>query len=149
MLNSIPFIFSSVLAFAILFSFTAVAFGQTLDKTYSSFECGVSIKYPSNWVIEEIKDDEVGVLNSIVDIQPNNENGFRNVVNIELDDISSLSARSFQDIKEFEEESLSTLGDLAKIISSETAQVGGGFTAQKIVYTEGLSGTPENDRSRK
>lgn len=35
----------------------------------------------------------------------------------------------------------------SQIITSETSQVAG-YPAQKIVYTEGLEGTPENDRSK-
>jgi hypothetical protein len=147
LLNSISFIFSGLLALIILCTLTVVVFGQTLDQTYSSTECGLSIQYPSNWKIEEVN-DEVGVINYIVEMQPDTDEGFRNVVRIELDDISTLPDKSFQGVKEFEEESLSTLGDLSKIITSQTAHVDGN-TVQKIVYTEGSEGTPENDRFKK
>lgn len=99
--------------------------GQTLQKTYSNLNCGVSIQYPSNWKFEESTDEPGNIINYIVDLQPNNDEGFHNVVSIELDDLSGLSDRSFQGIKDYEEEALSTLGDLSKIIKSETVQVGG------------------------
>jgi hypothetical protein len=127
-----------------LSSLPDIVFGQTLDKTYLSTECGLSIKHPSNWKSEEIRDDEVGVTNFIVDIQPNSDDGFRNVVSIELDDISSLSDKSIEGIKSFEEEYIS-VGGLGKIETSDRTQVTG-YPAQKIVYTEGLSGTAESDR---
>ena len=124
-------------------------YAQGLAKTYDNQNCGLSIQYPSDWKSEErMDDDPATVINYIVELQPNNDEGFNNVVGIELDDISSLSDRSFQGIKEFEEEGLSTVGDLDRILTSETVQVGG-FPAQKIGYTEGLPGTPENERSKK
>jgi hypothetical protein len=122
--------------------------GQTQQKTYSNLKCGVSIQYPSNWKFEESTDEPGKIINYIVDLQPNNDEGFHNVVSIELDDLSGLSDRSFQGIKDYEEEALSGFGDIDKILTSETVQVGG-FPAQKIVYTEGLAGTPENERYKK
>jgi hypothetical protein len=141
-LNSIPIILIILIAFSV----TKVS-GQSLDATYANTQCGISIQHPSNWKSEEINDDPGGVINYIVDLQPNDDEGFRNVVSIELDDISSLSDKSFTGIKDFEEETLSTQGDSSKIITSETSQVAG-YPAQKIIYTEGLEGTPENDRSK-
>jgi len=125
------------------------SYAQTLTKSYANQKCNISINYPSNWKFEETTfDDRGGIINYIVELQPNNDEGFNNVVSIELDDLSGLSDRSFQGIKDYEEEALSTFGDLSKIITSETVQVGG-YPAQKIVYTEGLTGTPEDERFKK
>jgi hypothetical protein len=125
------------------------SYAQTLPKSYVSQNCNISIDYPPNWKFEESTfDDRGAIINYIVELQPNNDEGFNNVVGIELDDLSGLSDRSFQGIKDYEEEALSTVGDLSKILTSETVQVGG-YPAQKIVYTEGLAGTPENERFKK
>ena len=122
------------------------SYAQTLTKSYANQKCNISINYPSNWKFEESTfDDRGAIINYIVELQPNNDEGFNNVVSIELDDLSGLSDRSFQGIKDYEEEALSGFGDIDKILTSETIQVGG-YPAQKIVYTEGRAGTPENER---
>jgi hypothetical protein len=122
------------------------SYAQTLTKSYANQKCNISINYPSNWKFEESTfDDRGAIINYIVELQPNNDEGFNNVVSIELDDLSGLSDRSFQGIKDYEEEALSGFGDIDKILTSETVQVGG-YPAQKIVYTEGRAGTPENER---
>lgn len=104
-------------------------------KTYVNSNCGLSIKYPSNWQAEEVSWDnaDVKVINFIVEIQPDNSEGFNNVVSIELDDISTLSDSSFGGVRQFDEEYI-TMG-VGTIISSVTSRVAG-FPAQKITYTE-------------
>jgi hypothetical protein len=65
------------------------SYGQMLDMTYINENCGVSIKYPSNWNIKEKTwDDATGTINFIVELQPNNDEGFNSIVGFELDDIS-------------------------------------------------------------
>lgn len=151
MLNSISFIFSGVLAFAILFSLTVVAFGQTLDKTYSSTECGLSIQYPSNWKVEEITWDEEKiwnesqpkVINFLVELEPDVDKGFNNVVSVELDDISGLSDTSFDGVSNYEHETLAVIE--AQGISSTSTKISG-FPAQKMVYNEELPGMKEGEK---
>lgn len=94
------------------------------------------MNYPSDWKFEETDDDPAGVVNYIVEFQPNNEEGFNNVVGIELNDISSLSDRSFEAIKDFEEESLTDLSDIVKIETSEPTQIAG-YPAQYNELTSG------------
>jgi photosystem II reaction center protein PsbP len=135
--------------FGLILVFAIDTYAQTLTNSYANQKCNISINYPSNWKFEETTfDDPATVINYIVELKPDNDEGFRNVVGIELDDISTLPDKSFEGIKDYEEEVLSTVGDLDKIITSDTVQVGG-YPAQKIVYTEGLEGTPDDERFKK
>jgi hypothetical protein len=94
---------------------------QTLTNSYANQKCNISINYPSNWKFEETSfDDPATVINYIVELKPDNDEGFRNVVGIELDDISSLPDKSFEGIKDYEEEALSTVVDLDRIITSDS-----------------------------
>ena len=121
------------------------SYGQTLENKYDNQKCGIVVQFPSDWKSEEIQDSP-GVINYIVEIQPNNEEGFNNVVGIELNDISSLQDKSFEGIKGFEEESLSLDEEsgLVKIESSEAIQIAG-LPAQRIVYNELISGDKKMD----
>ena len=67
------------------------SYGQAPEKTYTNQKCGISIQYPSDWKSEgSTSDDGPGhVINYIVEFQPNNSEGFNNVVGIELNDIST------------------------------------------------------------
>ena len=115
------------------------SYAQGLDKSYANTNCGLSIQYPSNWNFEERTHDDGSVINWIVELQPNNEDGYNNVVSIELNDISSLSDKSFEAIKDFEEESLSDISEIVKMETSEPTQISG-YPAQKIVQSELVSG---------
>jgi DNA/RNA endonuclease YhcR with UshA esterase domain len=65
------------------------SYGQMLDMRYINENSGVSIKYASDWNIEEkTLDDATGTINFIVELQPNNDEAFNSIVGIELDDIS-------------------------------------------------------------
>jgi hypothetical protein len=121
------------------------SYGQSLANTYDNQNCGVSIQYPSDWKTEETQDSPV-VTNYIVDIQPANEEGFNNVVGIQMSDISTLSDKSFEGVKDFEEESLSIDEDagLLKVESSESTQLAG-YPSQKVVYSETVSGDKKMD----
>jgi hypothetical protein len=96
----------------------------------------------------EIKKSPIkgSVTNFIVEVQPDTPDGFKNVVSIELDDISSLSDKSFAGMKAFEEEKAMTQGGLSQIITSEETQIAG-YPAQKIVYAE--DGAPDNSGFKK
>ena len=120
------------------------SYGQTLDKTYTNQKCGISIQYPSNWQSEEnLPEYKLGdIINFIVEFEPNNEEGFKNIVGIELDDISSYPPdKSFGGVKDFEEESLSDYekGGLYKVEKLESTQMAG-YPAEKIVYNELMYG---------
>lgn len=112
---------------------------QTLTNSYNNQKCNISMNYPSDWRFEEIDYDTGNVLNFIVELEPNNEEGFNNVVGVELLDISSLSDRSFEGIKDFEEQTLSDLSEIVKTETSEPTQIAG-YPAQKIVQSELVSG---------
>jgi len=116
-----------------------------LDMTYINENCGVSIKYPSDWKIEEkTLDDATRTINYIVELQPNNDEGFNSVVGIELNDISHYLDKSLESITLNEERNI-TMGGMGVIETSETISIAG-HNAQKIVYTEpGVS----NDRFKK
>jgi hypothetical protein len=104
-------------------------------SAYENKNLAISLNYPSNWKIEEIaSDNNATYTNSIVKFQPDSNDGFNNIVSVELDDISNLTDRSIQGVKEFEEGYI-LLGDTASIEISEGTQVSG-YPAQKIIYTE-------------
>lgn len=136
----------TVSLFLVLFLVTSMtsdkivnSYAQTLTKEYANQKCNISINYPSDWKFEETEDDPSGVLNFIVELQPNKEEGFNNVVGIELNDISSLSDRSFEAIRDFEEQTLSDLSEIVKVETSESTQIAD-YPAQKIVYNELIAG---------
>jgi hypothetical protein len=124
------------------------SYGQTLDKTYTNQRCGISIQYPSDWKSEDYtSDDGPGhVINYIVEFQPNNSEGFNNVVGIELNDISTLSDKSFAGVKDFERSSLSDDQQslLVRVEKLETTKIAG-YPAEKIVYNELISGDKKMD----
>jgi hypothetical protein len=111
-------------------------------KNYVNTDCGLSISYPPNWKSEELHLNipPPQVINFIAEIQPNNPEGFNNVVSIEIDDISSLPDTSFQGIRQFDEDYI-TMG-VGTIVSSVSSKVAG-FPAQKITYTEPGIGNDE------
>ena len=105
-----------------------------LDKTYINENCGMSIKHPSDWKVEEkTSDNPTSTINYIVELQPNNDEGFNNVVGIELNDISQYLDKTLESIKMSEENNI-TMGGNGTIEISETTSVAG-HNAQKIVYT--------------
>jgi hypothetical protein len=130
---------------------TTEALAQVLDKTYSSKECGISFQYPSNWKIEEVTWDEEKiwnesqpkVINFLVDLEPNVDKGYNNVVSVELDDISRLSDTSFEGVRNYEHDTLAVYG--VQGISSTTTQISG-FPAQKMVYNEELPDMKEGEK---
>jgi len=105
-------ILSSVTLFLVLLFVSTItnnkilnSYAQTLSKSYASQNCNISVNYPSSWKFEERTDDDPAtVINNIVELQPNNDEGFNNVVGIELDDISSLPDKSFEGIKQYYED---------------------------------------------
>lgn len=109
----------------------ATVLGQSLDTTYANTQCGISIQHPSNWKSGEDNDEPPGVTNFIVEVQPDTPNGFKNVVSIELDDISGLSDKSFAGVKDFEEKA-TIQGGLSRIITSEGTQIAG-YPAQNTL----------------
>ena len=140
------FIATSFTVLILFVGSAATVLGQSLDATYANTQCGISIQHPSNWKSGEDNDEPPGVTNFIVEVQPDTSDGFKNVVSIELDDISGLSDKSFAGVKDFEEEKATTQGDLSRIITSEGTQIAG-YPAQKIVYAE--EGTPDNNGFKK
>jgi hypothetical protein len=105
-------ILSSVTLFLVLLFVSTItnnkilnSYAQTLSKSYASQNCNISVNYPSSWKFEERTDDDPAtVINNIVELQPNNDEGFNNVVGIELDDISSVPDKSVEGIKQYYED---------------------------------------------
>jgi hypothetical protein len=99
------------------------SYGQMLDTTYINENCDVSIKYPSDWKIEEkTLDDATRTINYIVELQPNNDEGFNSVVRIELKDISYYLDKSLESITLNEERNI-TMGGMGVIETSETISI--------------------------
>jgi hypothetical protein len=99
------------------------SYGQMLDTTYINENCDVSIKYPSDWKIEEkTLDDATRTINYIVELQPNNDEGFNSVVRIELNDISYYLDKSLESITLNEERNI-TMGGMGVIETSETISI--------------------------
>ena len=115
------------------------SYGQTLDKTYTNQKCGISIQYPSNWKFDDnLMEYKPGdAIKYIVEFEPNNDEGFKNIVGIEIDENAPLPDKSFEGIKDLEEESLSEdeKGGFSKVETSESTQMAG-YPAEKIVYNE-------------
>jgi hypothetical protein len=101
------------------------SYGQMLDTTYINENCDVSIKYPSDWKIEEkTLDDATRTINYIVELQPNNDEGFNSVVRIELNDISYYLDKSLESITLNEKRNI-TIGAMGIIERSETIPIAG------------------------
>jgi len=79
-------------------------------------------------------EDATRTINYIVKLQPNNDEGFNNVVGIELNDISHYLDKSLESIKLNEERNI-IMGGMRVIETSETISIAG-RNAQKIVCTE-------------
>ena len=104
-----------------------------LDTTYINENCDVSIKYPSDWKIEEkTLDDATRTINYIVELQPNNDEGFNSVVRIELNDISYYLDKSLESITLNEERNI-TMGGMGVIETSETISIAG-HNAQNCLH---------------
>jgi hypothetical protein len=109
------------------------SYGQMLDTTYINENCDVSIKYPSDWKIEEkTLDDATRTINYIVELQPNNDEGFNSVVRIELNDISYYLDKSLESIRLNEERNI-TMGAMGVIERSETISIAG-HNAQNCLH---------------
>ena len=109
------------------------SYGQMLDTTYINENCDVSIKYPSDWKIEEkTLDDATRTINYIVELQPNNDEGFNSVVRIELNDISYYLDKSLESITLNEERNI-TMGAMGVIERSETIP-NAGHNAQNCLH---------------
>ena len=117
------------------------SYGQTLEKTYTNQKCGISIQYPSDWKIDEnlLEYKPEDIINFIVELQPDNNEGFKNIVAIELDDISTSTYpdKSFASVKDYEEWSISDdeKENFVKVEKSESTQLAG-YPAEKIVWNE-------------
>ena len=110
------------------------SYGQTLDKTYTNQKCGIFLQYPSDWKInEDLLEYKTGdVIHFIVELQPDKEVLFNNVVGIELDYTRD---NSFEGLKDFEEWSKSEdeKAHSVKVEKIEPTQIAG-YPAEKIIY---------------
>jgi hypothetical protein len=81
-----------------------------LVNTYSNNICGLSIDYPAKWIVREFNQkykSGPSTLFVMAEIRPNTPDGFRNVVELEAEEISVYQDRSLKGIGEFMEYYLS------------------------------------------
>jgi hypothetical protein len=137
-------------SFIFIWFSTNESLAQVLDKTYSNKECGISFQYPSTWRLEEVTwDEEKGpdqpeATNFIVELEPDVDKGYNNVLSVELDDISVLPDSSFDAIRNYEHDTLRSINQ-AQGLSTMTTQ-NSGFPAEKMIYNEELPGMKESEK---
>ncbi len=92
----------------ILLSLISVALAQNvpLDNTYSNEMCGFSIDYPTSWIVREFNQKYKSGPSSLfvmAELRPGVPDGFKNVVEIEAEDITAYHDMSIKGIGEFME----------------------------------------------
>jgi hypothetical protein len=111
--------------------------GTQLDQTYTSAQYGISIKYPTNWIKEELNEkfgEGTTSLMALANFQPDGPDGPGNTVELEAWDISKFPDKSIEGIADFEKENIMLSPD-ATIEQSERAELGPN-PAYKIIYNE-------------
>jgi hypothetical protein len=91
-----------------LLSLISITFAQniSLENTYFNKICGLSIDYPSGWIVREFnKKYESGPSSLFVmaELRPGVPDGFKNVVELETEDISAYYDSSIKGIEDFME----------------------------------------------
>ncbi len=103
-------LFTILLSIALLFLLSwiskVIAQNIPLVNTYFNKLCGLSIEYPEKWIVREFNQkykSGPATLFVMAEIRPNEPDGFRNVVELEAEDISAYQDRSLKGIGEFME----------------------------------------------
>jgi hypothetical protein len=108
-----------------------------LNQTYTSTQCGISIKYPTNWVKEELNDkygEGTTALMALANFQPD---GPGNTVELEAWDISNYPDKSIEGLADLEKENI-LFSPKASIEQSERTELGPN-PAYRIIYNEPVS----------
>jgi PsbP-like protein len=107
--------------------------GTQLDQTHTSAQCGISIKYPTNWIKEELN-DKYDSLMALANFQPDGPDGPGNTVELEAWDISTYPDKSIEGLADLEKENI-MLTPEASIEQSERTELGPN-PAYEIIYNE-------------
>lgn len=91
-----------------LLSLISIALAQNipLDNIYTNEICGLSIDYPTSWIVREFNQKyEAGPSSLFVmaELRPSIPDGFKNVVELEAEDITAYPDTSIKGIGEFME----------------------------------------------
>ncbi len=94
--------------FLLLSSLISIVFAQNipLDNTYSNVLCGLSIDYPSSWIVRESNQKYLSGQSSLLvmaELRPHVPEGFKTVVELEAENITAYHDRSIEGIGEFME----------------------------------------------
>lgn len=86
----------------------SIIFAQNvpLDNTYYNQVCGLSIDYPSGWIVREFNQKYKSGPSSLfvmAELRPGVPDGFKNVVEVETEDISAYHDKSIKGIGDFME----------------------------------------------
>src|SRR5829696_555565 len=135
----------SVLASLLLLTWATVngsSFAQSatqLNQTYTSTQCGISMKYPTNWIKEEFEKFGEGTapLMALANFQPDGPDGQGNTVELEAWDISKYPDKSIEGLADLEKENI-LLSPEASIEQSERTELDPN-PAYKIIYNEPVS----------
>jgi hypothetical protein len=110
-----------------------------LENTYTNEKCGVSIKYPEDWTVEEsdfvFKDQS----KELAEFSPEDDPLLYGV-SIQIQNFG-LAKKSMGEISEFQRDFATAYPD-STIIHSGITEING-FPTHKIVYSEGLMGEYE------
>jgi hypothetical protein len=108
-----------------------------LDQTYISRQCGISMKYPTNWIKEELNDkyaEGSASLLALANFQPDGPDGPGNTVELEAWDISKFSDKSIEGLADLEK----PLSPETSIEQSERTELGPN-PAYNIIYNQPVS----------
>jgi hypothetical protein len=110
---------------------------QSLDKTYANTQCGISVNYPSDWIIQEFNDKSLD-MTSLANFKPS---GAGITLQLEATDISAYAVpdKSVEGLANVEKEDI-LLNPEASIEQSNTTEVSG-IPAYRIVYNDPISPT--------
>ena len=144
--SSFPTVLLAVIFIAIsLFSITytserssfAQSNTQSLDKTYANTQCGISVNYPSDWIIVEFNEKSLD-MTSLANFKPS---GAGITLQLEATDISAYAEpdKSVEGLANVEKENI-LLNPEASIEQSNRTEVSG-IPAYRIVYNDPISPT--------
>jgi hypothetical protein len=110
---------------------------QPLDQTYTNTQCGISVNYPSDWIIVEFNDKSLDMTN-LANFKPS---GAGITLQLEATDISAYAApdKSVEGLANVEKENI-LLNPEASIEQSNRTEVSS-IPAYKIVYNDPISPT--------
>lgn len=86
--------------FLLLSSLILIVLAQNipLDNTYSNVLCGLSIDYPSSWIVRESNQKYLSGQSSLLvmtELRPNVPEGFKTVVELEAENITAYHRRVY------------------------------------------------------